>query len=254
VWRGLANVLGYTVSDDWIKWAPNEHADYLQLENEPFACAVWNRNRPQIDSCVRLLFNAHQFMAKRLTHDNPELLRTAESPVYNGIQYFDGYAHGQAVFDDWDNVTNAIFRICDAINVLNKILVFQNPITREMREKPGMRRYWPTSARVQDSKPAVVTIDHFEEIYPLSALPFITSPPATNRVIIKTPEEVLTSQIISDWKPPREPDEYESWLEAAINEAKRKLKQVARMINNLRSLVPFSLGGEPDNEPKKPNE
>jgi hypothetical protein len=253
-WHGLAHCLGYEMPENPIDSGWN-YIDYEWGLVRPAAgSAVWRRNRAEIDSCVKLLFAAQQYLSHKRFFFNPYTPRGDGKKCYDNVCYSDHAEWARTIYEDWPNLNNAVFRVMDAINVLNKILILQNGYLPAMQNGVGRVEYWPRATTIQDSAPAALVYDYYEEIYPLSADPFLTRPKQKNIAVIKTPEEVLTTEIISDWKQPREPDEYESWFDAVIKDARRKLKQVARMINNLRSLVPFSLGGEPDNEPKKPNE
>jgi hypothetical protein len=202
------------------------------VEVIPDGSLKWKSHGRQIDSCLRELYNCHQWLAYFFSDGGYYRWRRQVWP--------DDATRTALIYADWDNVTEIFFKVVDCYNVLNLILL--------VHDQPELRGVFGPKSRIKPpsvpmnatSYPASVPYEPFQEIYPFPREPFLTTPepPAP----IDPPPE---SEVIAwDSGPPEIPwdDGNDSWayqIKEAVRTALAKLEGVRRLAGKARKLFPW---------------
>jgi hypothetical protein len=146
----------------------------------------------------------------------------------------------QAVYDDWDRVTQLYFTVVDCINVLSMILIIKE--SSVPRGVQGFNDYQRPRRTLQSTRsvPASVPFVPMVEVYPLPREPYFVTATPLPPADAPPPAETIAW----DSGPPAETwddtsDDWAAQMKEAVRVALAKLEFVRRWVGKIRKQMPW---------------
>jgi len=196
----------------------------------------------QVHDCLMTLFNCHQWLLY-LTH------RPANAEQWQQDEYF---WRGQYItsaqdwadwlYQDWNFLTELLFKVCDCINVLNSILMIDEPKTALAPGQQVNRPHFYEYEVASESAPPAVGVMPYINIYPIDPNPYLTtpsteSPPEPDEM--PAPEEDIPFDSGPGYDDPDD-ENYQSALQEAVRTALGKLEFMRKWVLRIARYAPSS--------------
>jgi hypothetical protein len=204
-WVSLARALGYQIGNytknqsNIISWG------ILGWPALPPSKIVLKERGETVFRLIKTLCDCHQYLETQY----PKGYRTYFQSIYEyrfgqqqGKIYEAYITKARQYYDDHDNLSNAIFGISDALNVLFQIVQVANP----QRKLPLSLRYGETDFAGYWQRPLAVLppleMDLFETCEPMSPDPFLTTYSTAESTVKMVPDPYAAAQIPYTPPPP----------------------------------------------------
>jgi hypothetical protein len=234
--------LGYQVSNNPV-WARSYDVDeWIEVYPPPDGTVLIKLRAEAVFRCVQKLFGAHQYLLNTF----PNLVETNYGRHVLGANLKenlpDDAAFARVLYDNFDDLSTAIFGISDALNVLNQIVVVANKrVTPVLEHYPGNPEFQPLSPR-QSPPLSPLTITPYEVCEPANKDPFLTTYSLAQATVVMVPEPIREF-IVPYENPNPQPrvieDEFSEQVFEAIDEARDGLLNTRRIAMRARKLFPW---------------
>ncbi len=195
----------------------------------------------EVNEVLLTLFNCHQWLL--YLPKVPEDVETWQNQglFWRGLYPTDIQQYADWIYNDWDFVTGLYFKIADCINVLNSILVIDEPKDPEKSTQIlGKWIFYDEPAPIQ-SVPLSVPVTPFYEVYPVGRDPYFSTLPTENP---PEADEALAPVEDIPWDSGPSFDEsddetYQNSMRESVKNALAQLEFVRRWIGKIRRRVPW---------------
>jgi hypothetical protein len=236
IWYPLMKMFGYQV-DDSVHGGLAAEWNQGNWYGRPAPIGVrWKSHGRQIDSCLRMLFNCHQWLKYYWGFGKPANPSGYIYFWWRSQQWPNSTLLYQAVYDDWDNITALYFKILDCINVLSEIMLINEVAPARGVAGPWVYTKPSRTKKTTKSYPSAVPFEPMIEVLPFPREPFLTTPPPP-----ATEEAVPVAEDIPwDSGPPGESwddedsDDWAAQMREGVRVALAKLEFVRRWIGKIR--------------------
>jgi hypothetical protein len=240
IWYPLMRAFGYEI--DEVKHS------YLQMywgmpsgiEEVEANTLRWRSHSKEIDSCLAMLFNCHQWIRYYWGAGSVSGVFGPNYYRWRGLTWNDGEARSNAIYEDWDNLTAVYFKAVDAFNVLQMILLLKEPNINRGVFGPISHDKLGIVAGSPITFPSSVPFTPMLEVYPFQREPFIKTE-ASNVASVAIPEARPDEELPFDSGPSDE-EEDEDWQTRFDNATKtvlQKFEFIRRWIGKIRKTMPW---------------
>jgi hypothetical protein len=242
VWVLLARALGYTLPATRLGADPASGFYYPHTGPNPVTDVIITKNALEVESCIQTLYHAHQYIAKFFPYRKEFYFQDIWKRTSVPLWWTEQTPEQNAPYVYYEEYGNVFFKISDCLNVLNQILIVDNPRLRKRHGWWYGKREFSTDPPAATSPPAALEFVPYRVVTLRPKDPYLkTFRPAT-AVARPLPPPVETYRVDRLGPYPKEfpaRNAYQVEMDDAINTARERLDQCNTGIGKVRKWFPW---------------